>query len=501
VHVNKPAFSVHFDSRRSLTAAALLATATMLAGCGKGDEATAAITKARATLASIGVSGTAAPTATRAKIYQDVISAMQGVGGSGVGTSAAKIITAQATLGQGEIAAATQRDAEGQVARLAASARILAELLVKQESLAASLEGHDQSAMLGTLRGEITKIESSLKDAEAKRSQLESALSQLTAKAGERGAMAKQKRDVAGQLRTALTEVQGEARLPIVEEAAKHQREADRFEVEQAGIELEAQAMAHQVEESRLDTQRLNRQRDLALESVKRVEDSGRLLKEQSAAARAKAGETAGELSKAFDELTTAVEQTLKPAYTEATGKYNAAASAAAGGSASDASLAKAMSGAAQQSLAALHAGYAAALEGAADVATRIGAQESLGFAAKGQQTASALMEEVKAARENAASAMAQAGASFQGTNAKGAAGDVFRKIGDRLAPPEAAPAGGEKVPDAASPDAAPGEAKPEGEPAPAEAPASDAPAAPAETPKADEPAPASDPAGSPEPK
>lgn len=493
--VNLTAFAV--DRRRSsLTVGALLLALSLTGGCDKGDDSSAAIVKARATLASIGVSGTAAPTAARAKAYQDVITAMQGIGGSAQTGAAAKIITAQATLGQGEIAGAAQRDAEADVGRLAATTRVTSELLVAQEALAASLEGHDQSAAMGKLQGEIKQIETSLAAADAKRGQFETALTQLNAKAAERGEMGRKAREIAGQLRTALAEVQGEARLPIVEEAAKHQREADRFEVEQAGIELEAQAMMRQVEEARLETQRLNRQRDLANESVKRVEDSGKLLKEQSTSARAQAAETATALSKSFEELMGAVEQTLKPTYTEATGKYNAAASAATGGSAADAALSKAMNGTAQQALASLHAGHAASLEAVADVAMRIGSLKNQPMAEKARQAAGTLMEEVKAAKDAAMSAAAQAGASFTGANVKGPAGDLFRKIGERLAPPEAPAA----PVDAGSGDgSAPAEnaAPAEGE-APAAAPSGDAPA---EAPKADEPAPASDPAGSPEPK
>ncbi len=472
-----------------LTVGALLLALAMTGGCGGGDESTAAIVNARATLASIGVSGTAAPSAARAKAYQDVINAMQAIGGSGQSAASAKIITAQATMGQGEIAAAAQRAAEADVARLTSDARIASELLVKQESLAASLEGHDQSAALNKLRDEVREIEAKLREADAKRADFEAALTQINAKAAERAEMGRKAREIAGQLRSALAEVQGEARLPIVEEAAKHQRDADRFEVEQAGIELEAQAIARQVEEARLDTQRLNRQRDLSNEAIKRVEDSERLLKDQSAAARSQAAATASALSKSFDELLDAVEQSLKPAYAEATGKYNSAASAASAGSAADAGLSKALNGSAQQALAILHAGHAASLESVADVAMRIGSMKNQSMAEKARTAAASLMEQVKAAKEAATSAAAQAGASFSGANVKGPAADVFRKIGERLAPPE--------QPAEPPADAAPasGDAAPEG----AASTESEAPAA--ESPSAETPAPAADPAGTPEPK
>lgn len=472
-----------------LTVAALLFGLLATGGCGNADDSSAVIVKARATLASIGASGTAAPTAARARAYQDVISAMQAVGGSGgspATSAAAKIITAQATMGQGEIAAAAQREAEGEVARLTAAARVLSELFVKEESLAASLEGHDQSSMIAEQRQKVAQLEDALKIADARREQNEAALAQLNAKAAERGAMARRSREVAGQLRAALTEVQGEARLPIVEEAAKHLREADRFEVEEAHLELEAQSMAANVESARLETLQLNRQKELAIESVKRIEESAALLKSQSAAARAKSAETAASLATAFDEALAAVESTLKPAYSDASGKYNAASSAASAGSAADAALSKGMSGAAQQALASVHASYAATLEGVADVASRIGSQKGLSFAGKGHESAMGLMEEVKAARDAAASAAAQAGASFQSANPKGPAAEAFKRLGDRLAPPvDAAPE--TPVGDAPAPEGATDAPPAEESAPPAEMPAEQPPA---ETPKSDEPAP-----------
>ena len=482
--LNKPTIAVVGPR---ITVAALLFGLLATGGCDRGDDSFAVIVKARATLASIGASGTAAPTAARARAYQDVISAMQAVGGSGgsaVTSATAKVITAQATMGQGEIAAAAQREAEGEVARLTAVARVLSEQFIKGESLAASLEGHDQSSMIAAQRQMVAQLEDAHAIANARREQNEAALTQLNAKAAERGGMAKRSREVAGQLRAALADVQGEARLPMVEEAAKHLREADRFEVEQSHLELEAQSMAALVESARQAALQLSRQKELTLESVKRIEESAALLKAQSAVARAKSAETAVALSAAFEEALSAVEQTLKPAYADASGKYNAASSLAAAGSAADAALSKAMSGSAQQALASVHASFAASLEGVADVASRIGSQKGLPFAGKGHQVAMDLMEEIKAARGAGASATAQAGASFQSANPKGPSADAFKRIGDRLSPPvDAVPEA--PVSDAPSPEAAPDAAPTEDAP-PAEMPAE----APPETPQNGEPAP-----------
>lgn len=480
--------------------AGLVASCLALAGCDKGDEtARAKIVSARATLAAMGASGAAGPTAGRAKAYQQVISDMQSLSGAtGATQGAAKLITAQATLGQAEIAAKAQRDAENEAAHLTSRARAMLELYVKQSSLAASMEGHDLTASRKSAGDNATALDSDLKKAAAALEELRSAETLLRSRVDALGKQAQEARARAGERKAGADALDAQARLAAVEDAAKLQREADSYEVQQGEVELEASGLRRRAEALALDVQRLERQKELAQESAKRVEDSGALLVEQARAARTQAGETGAALAKAVDELAAFVEQSVRPTYAEATGKYNNASSAASGGRDADAGLSKALSGAAQQALAILHAGHAATLEGVATLAAGIGAQPSLPNAAKMAQAATALRDEAKAAKEAAASAAAQAGANFQSANTKGASGEVFKRIGDRLAPPEQ-PA---PVQDAANPDApaetpaesAPTEPAPEGQPvekpadAPSEAPASETPAS-------------GEPAGSPKPK
>lgn len=488
----RPQFDRRTGGRRG--AAILAAALAVLAGlpaCGGEDRPHDKIVKARATLSSLGASGTAAPSAARSRAYDQILADMQGIasgGGPSVAGAAAKLISAQAMLGQGEILASAQRADETSVTRLAEAARVKLELFVKLESLAASLEGHDQSRSVEMLSAEIGRLGALLEAAKTREGETAAALAKIKVTAAELGAGARIKRDEAGQLRATMQQASGEARLAIAEEAAKRRREADLLEVDQAKIELGVGELERQRDETALEVARIERQIELARASVRRAEESARLLKEQSAEARSKAAEVGAEVGAALEALGAEIEQKLKVSYEAAKSKYESASSTASGGSASDGALSKALSGAAQQALAGLHAGFAGAMENAADAAGRIGAQKGLSSAPKAREWSGAWMEEVKAARDASASAAAQAGANFQAANPKGAGADILRKLGEKLTPPE--PAQPENPVDAAPP----GEQAPEAEAgaeAPAEAPAQETPAA----------SPAEQPAETPEPK
>ncbi|MFM9959205.1 MAG: hypothetical protein ACKVZJ_14165 [Phycisphaerales bacterium] len=493
---------IRWSGRRVWTALAVVG-AVGLSGCVQEDDSGSKIVKARATMASLGASGVAAPSAARAKAYDQVIASMQGIGGGGgsgaaIAGASAKLIAAQAMLGQGVILGDAQRMDETAVTRAAETARVKLELFVKYESLAASLAGHDLTEAVGELKDKITELEASVSASRGAEAETRTALEKLNGMAEGVMSQARSKRDEAGQLRAALQSVSGEARLPMVEEISKRQREADLLEVEHARMELGVNDLKRKLDEIGFEVGQFQRRVELAQASVKRSEDSAALLKEQNATARAKATEIGTEVGAALEALAGEIDQKLKASYEAAKSKYESASSTASGGSAADGALAKALAGAGQQALAALHGGYAGALENAVDAATRIGAQNGLGSATKGREWAAAWMEEVKAARDASASASAQAGASFQGANPKGPGAEILKRLGDKLLPPAAAEP---EIPvDAAAPADAPAGEVPAGEEpkgdAPAETPppAADTPAeTPAETP--------SETPGSPEPK
>ncbi len=428
-----------------------------LAGCERVDEAERKLVAAKARMTAIAGREEPAPTATRAKAYQEVIQSMQSITEEGVGKGAAQLVIAQATMGQGEIEATRQGEAETEVAQLLSRTRVLAELYVSQRSLAESQEGHDLSAGLGEIDRQIKGFEAKSAEVKARLGELEAALGKITAAAGEQGGLAKAARQQAGQLRASMNDAPGEARLKIAEEAAKRQREADKFEVQQSGIELEARALERKLEETRRDADLLARQVELSRAARARLVDSEKLLKDQSATARADAEKAATELAASYEMLKKAVSEQLTPAYQSAVGKYNAAGAAAGQGGKADQGLSKAISGSAQQALGTIHASYGAALDNCSVLAARIGACKGLANAASYQQDATAFAELAKPAREAADSAFAQAGANFQSAGGKGTAAEMFKKLGEKLSP---LPESKNEPKDAG----APGEVKPAGE-------------------------------------
>lgn len=458
-----------------LLAALLMAVgaSSTLVGCDSGDEAGQKIAQARAMLAALGSSGQSTTEPTRAQMFRDVISSMQTV--QGKGQPAAKLLAAHAMLGESDIASAAQRAAEADVATRTSATRNLFELVVAHESRAASLEGHDQAKARGDLSDKIAAFEAGLKAAETKRADLAGQLELLKAKFTELGQKAAQLRQAAGELRATAASATAEARLKIIEDSARIQREADRVEVDQAELDLVVQDAARKVSDSARDIETLQRQKSLTEQAVDRVQKSETLLASQASDARAQAKTAAASLARSFEDLMNAIEQNLSPAYQQTTAKLNTAASTAASGRDADANLSKALTGLAHQALASSHGGYAGVVERAADLASRLGARPSLPDAAKYQQAATKLTELAKPARESAASASAQAGASFQSVGGQGKAADIFKRIGDSLTPlsesqapaeppvQDAAPAGGETTPPPADESGAtPGEPAPE---------------------------------------
>lgn len=476
------------SSRRCVALAFAGGVLAAITGCEGRDEAGAGIVKARATLVALGSSGRAAPSSVRERAYAEVAREMQALSGSEGAVASARLIAAQATMGQGEIEAAAAREAEAAGAHLTSRARAVLELHVKQDALAASMEGHDFSKRLDEAARERAKLESERTAARGALEEINGALKQLHELSERFAGEARTKRDLAGQLRATLEGAPAVARLSIVEQAAKHQRDADGLEVRQSEVELQAQPLRHRAEEAERDIELLSRRIELAAQAGERIESHAKLLAQQSSQARADAGASASELAAAFEELSKHIGEKLTPAYQSACAKYESAGSLAQQASRVAPGAAKELSGSAMQALGALHSGYAGTLENAAALASRIGGLRSMPSASKYTEAGGGFSRDARTARDAAASAFAQAGASFQSAGSPGASSELFKKLGEKLSPLPESPA-----PEQPAPEAAPTDATHPTEPAPAEpvaspgdAPAPDEPPAPADAPTSD---------------
>ena len=451
-------------TRQTSAAFVLVALAAGLPACDQREAAELKVNTAKSQILANSNGGLSpAPDAVRTKSYNKVTAEFQGDTLTG---PAGKLLSAQATLGLGDIAAGKLVEAEGAVYQLVSNARAQLELYLQQDAMATASTGHDRSADMKQLQSASTGLANELDAAQKSLAQFQAAATALQDKSKSLAASAKAKRVEGDTLRAAAAGLEAEPRLNAVKRSVALQREGDALEVQQGEIELQMLAVNEKVAEAQRNVARIQRQIELTAEAMQRVKDSDALRAEQARASRELSKATAAELAKAFDEAAAAIEQHLKPAFSETKSKYSAAASAAQSGQDSDKLVASLTIGAAKQALAGATSTYAATIDQAASLAARISAAPNLPDAAKYQKIAETLSADVKPALEDAAGARSDAANRFASAGAKGDAGEMLKRLSDRLSPPKPAP---EAAPEAAKPDAAaPAPEAPKDPPAPA---------------------------------
>lgn len=363
--------------------AASAATVLLVAGCDRSDPLADVVEEAGVTLAALSGNGVSMPPAeVRTQAYNRVITDLRDAlnqSGDEPGAGAARLIIAQAMVGQGDVAAERSGNARRDVERTLTSARSRLSLRLDRQVLGESLREYDPTQDLGRLdqageetERELTTARASLQD---RQNRVASLQEQIDAELDAASGFREQEIGIREEARNASPT----QRARLIERAVDVKRNADAHDRRAAELDLVVQSLENESAEIRIDIASLLQQQQMNREARERIEGASTLFERESSAAVTDAQNLASEIGGVFDAMIEALNTEVKPAFDEATGKYASAASEAqqAASALSERNAAAAVAAMARHSSADLHRAHAATLGALESFARKLG--ESFG--------------------------------------------------------------------------------------------------------------------------
>jgi hypothetical protein len=425
--------SMHLHSgaapRRLVVAGVLLA---LLAGCSERDDLSAVVVRAGNEMtAAAGNGASMPPTEMRVQTYNSVLSTLrEALRGheSEPGAAAAKLLIAQALLGQGGVAAEKAGDLRRDLIYGITELRSRLDLQVNRETLADAYANYNPSTDLSDLDASQQEVEKELGSLRATLADKQKRMETLQGQMDDQKREAEQRVAEASDVRAQATDASAIRRAELITRANEIERVADQHEKKYAELQLLVQRLEDESNEVRIRIASAQRREELVREARDRIEASAKLLASQSSGARTDAENIASELGSMFDTLLETLDQQETPAFEEAAGKYREASSQAMQARNEVATSAPAVAAMAQHASADLHLAQADLLENfhllANDLSTKLQAPR---FA----EAASKLDERLKEARTSAADLFETAGSTYARLSV--GSGDSLQPLSDRF--------------------------------------------------------------------
>lgn len=412
-----------------------------LAGCDESSPLADAISASTIKLAALSPGGSAAASeAYKARVYTDVVKALQPLAGKGTPSqnASAYVLLAQAQVGLAD----AEADNAAQVERDSLNTLTLVEGALrewKHHNVQAATAVYDPNPELADIDGQTRERADATRAERAKKAEIDGRVSQLRAQARALAKDAAGKRAEQAQLsRQASNEsaVKGEETL---RRAAAIGREADGLEGEAADLEAQAAVIEPQADQVQNAIDRLTSQTASLEKARTEVQQRAATAAEQVKASRDLATAAARDIEKFVGELTAARaggEGGATP-YAAAVAGYQKAATTAKSGAkdANGRGMALLTAGGAQQSLGDVHWARAHGLARVLETLEGLTkAKPPLPNANRYQAQANETREARTAALEAATAAYQEARTAYEGAGSTGDARERFQRVNERLA-------------------------------------------------------------------
>lgn len=351
-------------SRRIVAAGALI---VLLAGCSDKDQLSDVVVHAGNQMTAASGNGVSTPpTEMRVKAYNSVLSELrEALRGheSEPGANAAKLLIAQALLGQGDVAAERAGDARRELLYQINHLRSRLDLQANRETLAHAYSNYDPSPDLKQLDASQQKIEKELSGLRATLADKQQRIETLQGQMDEQKKSAEERVAEASKIRAEATDASAVRRAELIRKANEIERVADQHEKRYSELQLLVRSLEDESNEVRIRITSAQRREELVGDARGRIEASAKLLQSQSKDARTDAENIATELGADFDAVMKTLNEQETPAFEEAAGKYREAASQAMQARGEVASSAPAVAAMAQHAAANLHLSQADLLQ------------------------------------------------------------------------------------------------------------------------------------------
>lgn len=413
--------SEYRPSRTAIAAAMLALVAGLASGCGDDEAIARALRNAEAKLSDASVGG-GIPLPSdlrRQKLYQDVLTTIKAVEGTGSPSQAgaAGLMQARAHAGLAEIQATNAAVAEAKFLADVRTARAVLDQWLSQNTSAAALDTYDPAKDLAQLDTQIAAKGSEAEQLAQAKVQQESLVAGIRAQAASVQAQSKTLREQEAAIRARAQGMSAAQRLTVVEEAAAKRREADALEKQAGELAANAAKEAPRIVELASQADRLKTQQELFRQAKKDIQARADAGKQHAASARAEAAVAGKKTIDLVIALAAARESASQPSNEAMKGYEAAIRSAKAAGSAlKDAKTSIALTtGAFQQSLGDAQATLARGLGAYSGIlADAVNARPALPGGAALTEKRVATQNEYKAALDAAEATYKSAKASFE---------------------------------------------------------------------------------------
>ena len=415
--------------RRFAAAAAVLA---LVGGCSDEDHLSDVVVRAGNEMTAASGNGVSMPPVEmREQTYNSVLSklreALRG-NESEPGASAAKLLIAQALLGQADVEAEKTGNARRELLYKITEIRSRLDLQANRDTLANAYSNYDPSADLADLDRSKVDIEKELGSLRATLADKQQRMTTLQDQMDEQKRDAEERIAEAGGIRAQATDANAILRAELITRANEIERVADQHEKRYAEVQLLVQSLEDEANEVRIRISSAQRREELVREARERIEASASLLNAQSASAQTDAQNIASELGALFDALIAGLDTQETPAFEAAASKYREASSQAQQARDEVAGSAPAVAAMAQHADAKLHIAQADLLENVLRLAQDLAAQlEAPRFA----EVAAGLDQRLQETRSQAADLYETAGNTYARLNL--GPGDSLQGLSDRF--------------------------------------------------------------------
>lgn len=246
-------------NRRRVMLVAALAGMSVALGCDDGATPEQ-ITSAQAKLLSVSAGGLSAPTETRRRVYQSVVSELQSSSGDleGVAGETAAALMGEAQAGLAQIEQAEALDPATEVAALLSSARLAASEFANQSAIAAAMRSGDSGADLDRIATEAQRVAQEIEQARMDREGLVAQVAQLNRRQQEQREQSTTIRQQEAGIRQDAIRADADRRAELTEQAYRLSRRAAEFEREASDLQAQADVLLPEVRNAEIREQQLN---------------------------------------------------------------------------------------------------------------------------------------------------------------------------------------------------------------------------------------------------
>jgi hypothetical protein len=424
-----PTFHSKSILRLLATLTIVAGAATSLAACNRDDPAAQTLQDATTKIHSISPTGIDYSSRDfKEKTLKSVIASLQSLGSAANSSqkASAAILLSQANAalaaGPAQDAADNEREALNRITPIRAALNQY--LAVSGRARAAAF---DPTQELLALDKEDQDRQKQIADATAKKTAVESKLSQLHAQAKSLADQGKAKQNEAALLRQQAVSQSATAAEKLLVQASQIGRDADKLEVDSANLEAQAEQLAPEVPAADLELARLTSQRDLLTKAKQDVQKRDQASKAEATSARAEAAKIAEQIATMLKSLDDLRQGDLATHTQEAAAGFTKAASTAKSAASEMRSAANLSAAAAQQSLGDVLWERAHGLSSYAQVLTALAAADPA------LPNADAIKAQAKKAADDRDAAATSAAEAYQaakaGYAASGATGETKQKL------------------------------------------------------------------------